>query len=738
MRDLTGALELAPPEGPPAGSMRRRPGMAHGMLNSMEQRRRKPTLRLTITAALGLVALASSALITWISYRSSREMMIESAGALMSQVSGRIGEQTRNYLGPVKNTSLIYAQLAASGQFRPGDLEGMERQFFAVLAEYHRLKMIEFGDEQGNFVSVWRTSNDALYTRTIVRRGARVVSQTKERDPSARVSMVKSVRTNEGDGYDPRERPWYRGAMPIDGVFWTDVYAQAGTDDMIVSAAVALAGPDGRRFGVVSTAMSLGEIDTFLGTIRLGEHGKVFLADRSGRLVGFPDLRGRLVGAGAQRQIPQLATSGDRDLEGLAARPEMAKALASETPTSLFRFEADGRPCYATVVPLAYRVADGWFVGAILPEDDFLGPLKRTATRTLMIAFAVSLAAAFIAILVGRRIASSLHAIAEETRRIRRLEFDDRVLPDSAFEEVSEILGAYANMKAGLRAFEKYVPIKLVRLLLASNEDPRLGGRIEDVTILFTDIRGFSTFAETAAPQEIADRLGAYLALMAETIDQRHGTVDKFIGDAVMAFWNAPRPVPDHPYEAVAAALECLAALRRSDPADLFHTRIGIHTADVMVGNYGSPERFSYTLVGDGANLASRLEGVNKQYGTQILISAATFDRVAGRVECRKLDVIAAKGRARPTAIYEVLGLTGEVDPGRLSRAREYECGLDAYLGRRFQDAVASFDKVLAGLAQAEAGTDDLAARELRGRAVAYLATPPSADWTGVYEMATK
>ena len=198
--------------------------------------------------------------------------------------------------------------------------------------------------------------------------------------------------------------------------------------------------------------------------------------------------------------------------------------------------------------------------------------------------------------------------------------------------------------------------IKLVRLLLESDQDPQLGGRAEELTILFSDIRGFSTFAETSSPQAVADRLGSYLGLMADTIDRRHGTVDKFIGDAVMAFWNAPRPVADHAYQAVAAAIECQQALRIGDPEGLFHTRIGLHTAEVMVGNFGSPDRLSYTLVGDGANLASRLEAINKQYGTQILASAATVERVADRVECRKLDVISAKGRSRPTAIYEVLG----------------------------------------------------------------------------------
>jgi Cache domain len=422
----------------------------------MRPSRRKPTLRMTIPAALGLVALVSSALIAWIFYRSSREMMVETARTLVAQVSERIAEQTRSYLGPVKNTSLIQAQLVASGGLRPDDLPGMEAQFFAVLSEYYRIKMIEFGDEQGNFLSVWRNPDESISTKTIVRRGGTVVSQIKARNPNAVLGAVKEVRRLEKDTYDPRQRPWYRGAMPVNGVFWSDVYLHADSDDLIISAAVALAGSDGRRLGVVSTAMSLGEVDRFLSTIRLGQSGKVFLADRSGRLVGYPDLRGRLVGAGEDARLPQLSASGDADLQALAARPEVKVALQREGSVDFLRFEAGGRACYATVAPLAYRVADGWFVGAILPEDDFLGPLKQTVTRTMLFALLVSALAALLAVFLGRRISGSLHAISEETTRLRSLKFDERLLPDSPFEEISEVLGAYGRMKVGLRAFQKY------------------------------------------------------------------------------------------------------------------------------------------------------------------------------------------------------------------------------------------------------------------------------------------
>ena len=284
-------------------------------------------------------------------------------------------------------------------------------------------------------------------------------------------------------------------------------------------------------------------------------------------------------------------------------------------------------------------------------------------------------------------------------------------------------------MKVGLRALEKYVPTRLVRVLLESGEEPRLGGRSEEVTVFFSDLKGFSTLAEGMPPGELAEELGAYLGLVAETITEAHGTVDKYVGDAVMAFWNAPRPVPDHPHVAVTAALRALERVREWDPRDRFHTCIGIHTAEVSVGNFGSADRLNYTVMGDGVNLASRLEGVNRRYGTQVLVSDEVFSRLRGRIECRRIDRIAVKGRAGSTLIYEPLGLAGSVDAARLARARRYEEALDRYFARDFAGAAALLGDLIG---------EDGAARTLHDRARRYQESPPPADWDGVHALSEK
>jgi adenylate cyclase len=371
-------------------------------------------------------------------------------------------------------------------------------------------------------------------------------------------------------------------------------------------------------------------------------------------------------------------------------------------------------------------------VGAVVPEDDFLGEVKAGFARSIAVGVVVMILFIALGLVLSESIARPLGVIADETRRIRRLELDDRRLPDSIFEEVAEIIDVFDSLKTGLRSFQKYVPIKLVRSLLAEGTEPVLGGRVEELTVFFSDIRGFAAYAEAHDPTVLADVLGRYLQTMAETVAAHGGTVDKFIGDAVMAFWNAPRAVDDHAYQAVLAAVRCREAIRGLGHGDALYTRIGLHTARVVVGNFGAPERLAYTALGDGVNLAARLEGVNKEYGTQILVTEETYRGIGGRMVCRRIDRIAVKGRTLPTDIHEVLGEPGAVPPALVEAAQVYAAALDAYFGRSFAEAARLFEEA------ERLRPGDVAAAVMRARAEGYLLTPPPAEWTGVFAMTSK
>jgi len=180
--------------------------------------------------------------------------------------------------------------------------------------------------------------------------------------------------------------------------------------------------------------------------------------------------------------------------------------------------------------------------------------------------------------------------------------------------------------------------------------------------VFFSDIQGFTTISEKIKPPELVAHLNEYLDKMSEIILKHEGTLDKFVGDAIVAFWGAPVPHRDHAVKACLAALEYQAELKKlrtkwkSENKDPFFARIGIHTGKMVVGNVGSTKRFDYTVIGDAVNLGSRLEGANKLYGTEILISEATYKAAKHKIETKEIDVITVKGKTKPVKVYELIG----------------------------------------------------------------------------------
>jgi adenylate cyclase len=286
--------------------------------------------------------------------------------------------------------------------------------------------------------------------------------------------------------------------------------------------------------------------------------------------------------------------------------------------------------------------------------------------------------------------------------------------------------------------FSTYVNPQLVDQLVNDPSKLVLGGKREELTVLFSDIAGFTTISEDQAPERLVALLNEYLSEMSAIIFANRGTVDKYVGDAIMAFWGAPLPEPDHAYLACRSALEMRRALeelnKRWNAAGRppLRARIGLNTGPMIIGNMGAARKFNYTVIGDSVNLASRLEGVNKEYGTGLIVSEWTYGAVRERISGRRLDRIAVKGRSAPVTIYELLeersGRSGDLSAG----VAEYEAGLELYFGRRFREAAEAFARVL------QLRTDDPPARVFLARATEFAANPPPPEWDGVYVMRRK
>jgi adenylate cyclase len=282
------------------------------------------------------------------------------------------------------------------------------------------------------------------------------------------------------------------------------------------------------------------------------------------------------------------------------------------------------------------------------------------------------------------------------------------------------------------RAFTQYVSKDVADELIRDPRKLALGGVRREMTVMFTDIANFTGISESLEVDGVASMLNYYLEEMSAVILGQAGTVDKYIGDAIMSFWNAPLSQPDHAWRACHAALamrrreeEVGGELSRLAGAPIY-SRFGINSGPMIVGNMGSSQKFNYSVLGDSVNLASRLEGQNKVYGTRILMTETTANLVRGRFVVRKVDLIRVKGRTRPMAIFELLA-EGDA-PARVGElVGRYERGLDLYQRRRFDEARDLLTSLL----------DDFPAdgptTTLLRRIDQFRADPPQADWDGVY-----
>jgi adenylate cyclase len=288
-------------------------------------------------------------------------------------------------------------------------------------------------------------------------------------------------------------------------------------------------------------------------------------------------------------------------------------------------------------------------------------------------------------------------------------------------------------------AFDHFVSPVVIEQMLKDPSKLELGGEEKILTVLFSDLQGFTAFSEKSTPQEMIQLLSEYYARMTEHIFERGGMLKEYVGDELMAIFGAPIEQADHATRACHTALEMLAHRKRLSDEWValgrppLIARTGVNSGKMLVGNLGSEYRLSYGVLGDQVNLGSRLEGLNKAYGTQILIGENTVELIGDAFRLREIDMVRVVGKTLPTRVYELLGTTAEGLPGALDKTcRLYGAGLEAYREQHWQAARDLFAEALASR------PDDGPSLTLSERCEIYAADPPAPDWAGVFEATKK
>ncbi len=453
---------------------------------------------------------------------------------------------------------------------------------------------------------------------------------------------------------------------------WTHAYSWTEGGNQLrwaVRYSAPVLGADGRIKAFIGASLTLDELNRYLRQLDVLVPGYVAIVEEDRgpqpRLLGHPNrsLVGRQVVINAPAE-PVIAGyvralfSDPRFASGELALADYGRAFSVGSTNFLGSF-------------LRLQGTDDprWILLMLMPLSEVAGGVQQNLRWATASAVAFLLIATLAALALARRIAQPMRQLSDDARALSQLQFEPHPRPLSSIREVRQLEQSLDDARASLRSFRKYVPAEVVNQLVTSGAEAVLGGQNTRLTVLFSDVVDFTAMAETVPAQDLVVHLGEYLAAVSTLIQQGHGTVDKFIGDGVMAFWGAPLPNSRHALDACVTAWRLQSKLdelnaRWQAAGDLtFRTRIGINTGQVIVGNIGSEVRMNYTAMGDPVNVAARLESLNRAFGTRILISEETRMAAGDDLLTRPVTRVAVKGSQRGVVVHELLGLEAETAP---------------------------------------------------------------------------
>src|SRR6516225_1867609 len=456
-------------------------------------------------------------------------------------------------------------------------------------------------------------------------------------------------------GYDARTRPWYRDTMQADQALVSSPYLSFSIRTPMITLSAPL---HGHARGVIAADLKLDKFSDFVYALRPGEHGTAIIFDSFGVLLAHPDFARFVDYAMTHPSYPQLPEIGA--IRGGRVGAVMRRWDCNDRYEGSIRDE-NGRDYFYRFRKFSLADKLNGYSLLMAAENDFVKNVRNLQIKGIIIALIVGVCFVPAVWIFGSRMSTSLKRITAQASRLRTLTAPDDMPVTSRVAEIDELGRTMAVAQRSIWSFARFVPKDIVKGIIDSSISTELGGVRREVTILFTDVTNFTGISEAADPDSLMHQTSRHFAALTEAFLAEGGTVDKFIGDSVMVFWNAPHLQFDHVERACRAALSAKAASDalntqfEAEGLPAFAVRFGIHSGEAVVGNVGSEERMNYTVLGNSVNLAARLEGLNKEYGTTILVSDAVHERVEHRFRFQPIASVIAKGLTTETRVYELI-----------------------------------------------------------------------------------
>lgn len=605
-------------------------------------------LRVDVGTIITVGVLGQAALLIGMGYWGAERIVGTLASSVHRADHQRVEDRIRAFLNrgvAVARTMAAAPALAPAGRDSAASAELM----WALLSEAPELDSVYVADAAGRMLMVLRYPQPAV--RYITRAGGVTHERWEFKRPDsdggdAHLRFATQRTVERQSQYDPLARRWYQQAVGRQQAIWTEPYVFDAARELGVTYAMPLPRP-GEASGpaaVVATDITLGRLSDFVRQFSHSGYGDSALLSASGMVLARSDHVG----------VPQLLAPPQGGVLGALVQQLGHPPLERRSFDA--RIEGESYLVQASTVP-----ATGWTLLSWVPERKVLGGLRDG------VFWGFGAALLFLALMlvmswrVARGITQPIERLARNARRIGQLQVRNLPRVNSRLLEIQHLDQALDESARGLQAFMKFAPVDVVNQLMAQGHTLRPGGESRVLTIMFVDVRGFTQIAETVPAEQLAQQLTRFFNVAARVITSFGGTIDKFIGDGLMVLWGAPLQLDRPELQACKAALALQRAMdtqnarwRRAFLPE-FAIGIGIHTGPVVAGVLGAADRLAYTALGDSVNVASRVEDLNRQLGTRILVSETTRAGLDGRLPTRVIGTMPLRGRQTPLEVSELL-----------------------------------------------------------------------------------
>lgn len=705
-------------------------------------------LYVDIMASFFFITFGTTLATTWYAYQSNSESMIQVSEDLLMHTSKFSVDKVISYLNQAQLITHLGAGIVKDRSPISNENQPLIAFMAGILRSYPYLSSIYIGTEDGKFLQVKSLDSSSVYrtdpSRTLpggsmasirfINRENGVLSEVWEYEDADGKVLDREIIPKVM--YNHLIRDWYVSVSQSRLPQWSDVYVFSSTKKPGITVGYPLLDAKGDFMGVIGVDIEMGSISEFLNETRLSHDYAAFILTEKEDVIASTDKTQMVKVEGEKVRAMNLNELTDK-------RIVLGYQKFRNDQKSNFTFEKDGVEYISSFSFFPKTFEKKWSIGLIVPIDTFVGRIKNTQHNLLLITFLIFLTSVGLIGFISRRIARPIVSLSEEATRIKNFDLDNNDEVKTDIYELQLLNNSISSMRMSMRAFSKFIPKVLVAKLLKTNQTVKIGGKLRRLTLLFSDIANFTSASENYPPEKLVLHLSEYFEEVTQIIMKSNGTIDKYIGDAVMAFWGAPIVDKEQALNACRAALflqSRLEHLNRQwaiEDKPILETRIGIHTGDVIVGNMGSSDRMNYTALGDTVNLASRLEGTNKLYQTRIIISEEVLQEVKDQCLVRPVDLVAVKGKNKAVKIYELVGIFHD-DPVLLpSESQVKYCKLFAkafqfYLERRWDAAIGIFEEIKGFVG------DDYTTFLYLERCKNFKEAPPPEDWNGVVHLTEK